>query len=149
MKYDYFIGGRWRNREAVEHVLKTIQDAGKTAYCFIENAYDSDGIIIDTTPGSDVETFMQNLESTPDWRTNPTFKQIFDNDMNGIRNAKEALFVFPAGLSAHMELGAAYGMGKKCYGIGKLDKHETLYLMMDEIYDDIETFVSQKIGVTV
>lgn len=149
MKYDYFIGGRWRNREAVEHVLQSIRDAGKTAYCFIENEYHADGINIDTSKGSNVEAFMQNLETIEDWQTNPTFRKIFENDMNGIREAKETIIVFPAGLSAHMELGAAYGMGKKCYGIGQPDKYETLYLMTDKMYPNIEEFISEKIGVTV
>lgn len=147
MKYDYFIGGRWRNREAVEHALSSIRGAGKSAYCFIENAYNKDGVIIDTAVDSDVETFMHQLETLEDWQTNPTFRQIFENDMNGIRQSEDVIIIFPAGLSAHMELGAAYGMGKKCYGIGKPEKHETLYLMFDQIYPDIESFVKSKIGV--
>lgn len=143
-KYDYFIAGRWRNRKAIEHVLDTVRKAGKSAYCFIENDYDSDGIVIDTAHGSDVESFMKNLETTEDWQTNPTFRQIFENDMNGIRDSREFLLVFPAGLSAHMELGAAYGMDKKCYGIGEPEKYETLYLMMDKLFPDIEAFLESK-----
>jgi len=143
VKYDYFIGGRWRNHKAIEHVMESVRGAGKTAYCFIENTYDSDGISIDES--SDVEASMQGLEALADWRTNPTFRQIFDNDMNGIRESEEFIIVFPAGKSAHMELGAAYGMGKKCYGIGEIEKNETLYLMMDEIYPDVEAFVKDRI----
>lgn len=147
MKYDYFVGGRWRNHEAIRHVLDVLDSSGKSTYCFINNSYDGDDISIDATnsKGDDVETFMQHLETIEDWQTNPTYRQIFENDMNGIKDARETIIVFPAGLSAHMELGAAYGMGKKCYGIGKPEKYETLYLMFDEIYPDIESFMKVRL----
>lgn len=147
MKYDYFIGGRWRNHEEIQKILNALRAAGKKAYCFLDNSYFGDGIDLDANNRKNVENFMAELEATPDWRTNPTFRQIFENDMNGIRDAKETIIVFPAGLSAHMELGAAYGMGKKCYGIGPIEKHETLYLMMNKMYKDVESFMAERIGV--
>lgn len=106
-----------------------------------------DNIELDADNRENVENFMSDLESTENWQTNPTFRQIFENDMNGIRESKEVIIVFPAGLSAHMELGAAYGMGKRSYGIGLVDKYETLYLMMDDIYADIDSFAKEHIGV--
>ena len=39
-----------------------------------------------------------------------------------------------------MELGAAFGMGKPCYGIGKPSKVETLYLMFDQLFDNLSSF---------
>ncbi len=145
-KYDYFVAGRWRNRDAIRTIVDKLRDAGKSVYCFIENQYeDKAGLVIDTSEGSDVESFMQKLETLEDWETNPTFREIFETDMRNQRNSKEFILVFPAGLSAHMELGAAYGMGKKCYGIGSPDKYETLYLMMDKVYPDVETFIEEKV----
>ncbi len=148
MKYDYMIAGRWRNRDEIRKVLDKVRAAGRTAYCFIENDYNGDGIWIDTKNGANIEEFMQNLENTPDWQSNPTFKKIYDKDMNGIKDAKEFLLVFPAGLSGHMELGAAYGMGKKCYAIGRPDKYETLYLMLDSLHDTVDDFLQIRHGVT-
>lgn len=147
MKYDYFIGGRWRNHEEIQKVLDALRGAGKSVYCFLDNSYQGDGIDLDAGDRQNVEKFMIELETTEDWQSNPTFRQIFENDMNGIRESRETIIVFPAGLSAHMELGAAYGMGKKCYGIGPIEKHETLYLMMDKIYQDGESFAAEHIGV--
>ena len=141
-KYDYMIAGRWRNHENIRPLLEGLRKAGKKVYCFIDNAYDSDGVYIDKS-GKNVEDFMSNLETTKNWQTNPTFRQIYENDMNGIRESTEFIMVFPAGLSAHMELGAAFGMGKKCYGIGNPEKHETLYLMMNKIFPSIESFMGQ------
>ncbi len=43
-KYDYFVAGRWPNYNKVRQVLEKIGAACKSAYCFIDNEYDSDGI---------------------------------------------------------------------------------------------------------
>jgi len=148
MKYDYFLGGRWRNHKAIRPVLEALREAGKSVYCFIDNAYDGNNVWIETHEDADAEEFMKNLETVEDWRHNPTFRQIYENDMNGLKASKEVIIVLPAGASAHMELGAGFGMGKKCYGIGKPEKHETLYLMFEEIFPDVESFMSAKVGVT-
>jgi nucleoside 2-deoxyribosyltransferase len=149
MKYDYFIAGRWRNHREIRKVLQAIRETDKKVYCFIDNAYDDDNVVIDTALNADVEKFMNDLESIEDWQNNPTFRKIYENDMNGLRNAETFIMVLPAGLSAHMELGVAYGMGKKCYGIGRPEKTETLYLMFEEIFPDTASFLEAKIGVAV
>jgi len=149
MKYDYFIAGRWRNREQVEHVLKSIRQKGKTAYCFVENSYKGDDIHIETHDTADVESFMSQLETTKDWWDNPTFRKIFEADMQALKSSDNLILVLPGGLSCHMELGAAYGMGKKCFGVGKPEKHETLYLMFDAIYPSVEALTESQIEVTV
>jgi hypothetical protein len=145
-RYDYFLAGRWRNHENIRQLLDSLRKAGKLVYCFIDNAYESDGIYIDKT-GKGVEDFMAKLESVRDWQDNPTFRKIYENDMDGLKNADEFILMFPGGLSSHMELGAAFGMGKKCYGIGEPKKYETLYLMFDEIFQDTESFLKSKVGV--
>jgi len=146
MTYDYFLAGRWRNHENIRPILDALRAADQKVYCFIDNAYDGDDIKIDIVP-DDADTMMKGLETVKDWQTNPTFRQIFENDMNGVKESKNFILTFPAGLSAHMELGVAYGLGRKCYGIGVPEKHETLYLMFDEIYPDVESFLSAKVGV--
>jgi hypothetical protein len=142
MKYDYFIAGRWRSHEKIRPLLEGLRKAGKKVYCFLDNAYDGDGVFIDNS-GKGADDFMSRLEKIKNWQTNPTFRQIYENDMNGIRNTDNFVLVFPAGLSAHMELGAAFGMGKKCYGIGNPEKHETLYLMMEKIFPSVDSFMRQ------
>jgi hypothetical protein len=90
---------------------------------------------------------MGAIENLNDWQANPTFRKIFENDIAAERNSEAVIVVFPAGFSAHMELGAAYGMGKKCYGIGKPEKAETLYLMFDEIFPTLEDFIENHVKV--
>jgi hypothetical protein len=145
--YDYFIAGRTRNRAAIKQVLEAVRQSGKTAYCFIEHEYDSDGIRFDASGTGDAEAEMRTFEQITDWQTNPTFRKIFENDMQALRDSDALLLVFPAGLSAHMELGAAYGMGKKCYAIGAPEKPETLYMMFDGIFSNVEEFIDTTAGV--
>lgn len=141
MKYDYFIAGRWRNRDAINEIVARLRGAGKTVHSFTENSYDGDGIKFDPSLDADPEAMIGATEQLTDWQTNPTFRKIFETDMQAQRDAEAFVLVFPAGLAAHMELGAAYGMGKKCYAIGEPEKTETLYLMLDDIYDDIDAFL--------
>jgi hypothetical protein len=137
--YDFVIVGRWRNKEKVEETLHTFRSAGKKVYCFIEHEYDSDGVKFELHPGADADKMVAATESLVDWRSNPTFRKIFDNDMSGLKNAEKLVIVFPAGLSAHMELGVAYGMGKPCYAVGEIEKTEPLYYMLEDIFPDAKT----------
>jgi len=63
--------------------------------------------------------------------------------MKALKDSDALVLVFPAGLSAHMELGAAYGMGKKCYGLGAPEKPETLYKMFDGLFQTTTELVRQ------
>lgn len=65
-----------------------------------------------------------------------TVQTIFKHDMEGERNSKNFLLVLPAGKSAHIEAGVAYGLGKKCYAIGEYDVTDSLYLIFDKIFAD-------------
>lgn len=49
--------------------------------------------------------------------------------------------VLPAGKSAHIEAGVAYGLGKKCYAIGQYDVTDSLYLIFDKIFANEEELV--------
>lgn len=143
MKYDYFVAGRWRNRDAIAEVVAALRASGEKGYCFIENSYDGDGVLFSSSVDADPEVMMSQMEALTDWRTNPTFRKMFDEDMNALKVSEALVLVFPAGLAAHMELGAAYGMGKKCYAIGQPEKPETLYLMLDGIFPDTKTLLEQ------
>lgn len=63
-------------------------------------------------------------------------RTIFEHDLNGERNSDNFLLVLPAGRSAHIEAGIAYGLGKKCYAIGEYDVTDSLYLIFDKIFKD-------------
>jgi len=47
-----------------------------------------------------------------------------------------------AGKSAHIEAGAAFGMGKKCILIGEQKEAESNYLIFDESYSIADEFIN-------
>lgn len=145
-KYDYFVAGRWRNRDAINEIVMQIRTAGKSVHSFTDNNYDGDGIKFDSSSEADPEKMIAATENLSDWQTNPTFRKIFEADMQAQRESDAFILVFPAGLDAHMEFGAAYGMGKPCYAIGIPEKTETLYLMFDAVYPDVQTFLNTEMS---
>lgn len=134
-KYDFFIAGRWRNKDAIKPVLDTVRASGKTAYCFIENEYS--GEAVEFKMGEDPDAFMKQSEALA--QDDPLIRKIFDVDITAERESENFLLVLPAGIAGHIEAGAAYGMGKKCYAIGTLEKTETLYCIFDRVFPDIES----------
>lgn len=136
LKYDFFIAGRWRNKDSVKQVLDIVRANGYSAYCFLENNYK--GEIIELKMDANPEVFMAELEDLP--QNHPFIQKIFDIDMNAEREAKTFLLVFPAGIAAHIEAGVAYGLGKRCIAIGKLEKTETLYNIFDKIFSTVKEF---------
>ena len=142
MKYDFFVAGRWRNHENITPVVEKIRSTNKTVYYWTESKYDGYGIH-KKLDSKEIDRLMVEEEQMDDWQNDPLLKEIFKRDMSALRNSSAIVVVFPIGFSAHMELGAAYGMGKKCYGLGKPEKAETLYFMFDEIFPDVNLFLEK------
>lgn len=136
-KYDFFIAGRWRNKDNIKPVLDIVRASGKTAYCFIENAYEGEKLSFNIDSQEDIETSMLASEELP--QDDPMIRKIFENDISGERDSDNFLLILPAGIAGHIEAGVAYGLGKKCYAIGKPEKTETLYCIFDEIFPDLAT----------
>lgn len=137
-RYDFFIAGRWRNKDNIKPVLDMVRESGKTAYCFIDNAYEGERLSFNADSQEDIEATMQASEAMP--QNDPMIRKIFEADIMGEREADSFLLVFPAGIAAHIEAGVAYGMGKRCYAIGQPEKTETLYCIFDKIFPDMEAF---------
>jgi hypothetical protein len=72
---------------------------------------------------------MKIAESHPDFWNSADYKETFQTDMSGLKNANTIIMLLPAGLAAHMETGLAFGLNKNLILIGKVEKPETLYLM--------------------
>ena len=140
MKYQYFIASRWRNKTEVLELTEKIRKKGKTVYCFIEGD-GTDYDLKDTKHKFTPEEFMDKFESIPNWLNDPAVKEIFDADMDALKNSHTLILLLPAGKSAHIEAGTAYGMGKKCIVIGQQKETESLYLIFNEFYNSIDDFI--------
>ena len=136
MKTDYMVIGRVRNAENMMKLVNGLQERDKTCYhCLHKPA-------VPEAQDLSWQEQMDILESHSDFWNDPTHRNHFETDMNGLRNADIIVMLLPAGMATHMEAGVAYGLGKKLILVGEVEKPETLYLMFDEHYKDIDSFLS-------
>lgn len=141
MKYDFFLAGRWRNKDAILEVRDALKAVGKSYYCFLENDYSHHKVKF--TESADKDAIMDAYESINDWQNDPEIREIFDNDIEGLKKSKAFLLVLPAGKSGHLEAGIAYGYGKPCYAIGEQKETESHYLIFDNIFPTLDDFIKE------
>lgn len=133
---DYMVIGRYRNKENTQKLVEAIRAKGFTCYDFAEKSAYPD------SPEASAEEQMAALESHPDFLNDPLHEYHFKRDLDGLENAKTVVLLLPAGNSAHMEAGIAFGENKKLILIGTPDKPETLYYIFDEFYKTADDFLS-------
>lgn len=133
MKTDFMVAGRTRNIPAILEVCKALKSIDKTYYCFAENekSHEKAGFNLHDHPDKLADDYEKRDLNSNGIRT------IFNDDLDGLKSADNLLLVLPAGISSHMEAGIAYGLGKRCYAIGPYEKTDSLYLIFDKIFADI------------
>lgn len=137
--YDFFIASRYRNKPEVLLLAEKLEEKGKKVYCFVQ----SDASLKHVgTIEDNAEEAMKKFEAIENWREDARIREIFETDMNALRNSRALILLLPAGKSAHMEAGAAYGMGKKCILIGEQKETESLYFIFDETFPTMESFLA-------
>lgn len=135
MKTDYMVIGKVRNHKNVSRLVQGIEDKGYTCYNFLSKPATPD------TPDLPWEEQMKILESCTDFWNDSVHHHHFEADMAGLINADTIVFLLPGGKASHMEAGVAYGLGKRMVIIGEVENPETLYLMFNEHYPTIESFL--------
>lgn len=136
--HDYFIAARYRNKEQVLALASALRAQGKLVYTFVEsNASRKHVGELD----ADAEQSMRMFESIPNWRDDPRVREVFETDLAALQNSKAVILLLPAGKSAHIEAGIAYGLGKHIVCIGPVEKMESLYLIFDETYPTVAEFL--------
>lgn len=135
MAYDFFIASRWRNKEEVQILADKLRQKGKKVYCFL----DADNAHLDTL--RDPHEAMKEFEALSDWRNDVQVKKIFDADTEGLRKSKALILLLPAGKSAHLEAGIAYGLGKTCILVGEQKETESNYLIFIQWFKTIDEFM--------
>jgi len=130
--YDFFIAGRMRNKEKILEICDIFDELNISYYCFLKNekSFIEAGLDMNKT-ADEIQDKFEDL-----YLNSNEVRQIFEKDMEGEKNSKNFLIVLPAGKSAHIEAGVAYGLGKKCYAIGEYDVTDSLYLIFDKIFSD-------------
>ena len=129
-KYEFFIAGRNRNKENILKICDLFDKYNISYYCFLKNE-DSWGYGNKNQTQEEKQLEFESLDLKSDIVLN-IFKQDLDNE----KSARNFLLVLPAGKSGHIEAGIAYGMDKKCYAIGEYESTESLYNIFEEIFKD-------------
>ena len=132
---NYTIISRFRNKEQCEYLVSKIREKGKTCYNFCDKPADPHN------PEAHPEEQMKAFESVKDFFSDEYFRHIFETDLKGLKEAESVILLLPAGTSAHIEAGIAYGLGKELILIGQPEKPETLYLIFNKRFDTIEEFL--------
>lgn len=139
MTYDYFVASRYRNKVEVLRLVRGLREKRKSLYCFIESEASLKHV---GGLEEDAQEQMKKYETKENWREDPAIREIFESDMNALRDSKTLIMLLPAGKSVHIEAGAAYGMGKRTILIGEQKETESLYLIFNEIYPTIGSFLA-------
>lgn len=132
---DYTIVSKFRNKDQCEFLIKKLAEKGKTCYSFCDTPADPQN------PQASPEKQMQVFESTQNFFDDKYFNHVFLKDLAGLKNAQKVIVLLPAGNSVHIEAGIAYGLGKPLILIGEPEKPESLYLIFNERYKNIEEFI--------
>lgn len=122
---DFFIAGSWRNRDAVLDVVGALERTGVSTYSFVRAQYDDDACAF-AAPGGADEVALDD----------PGIRKLFAQDLDALREADQFVLVLPAGAAAHIEAGIAFGLGKRCFAVGPVDRSETLYRIFDAMTAD-------------
>lgn len=128
--YQFYIAGRARNKENILNICNIFEELNISHYCFLKNkaAHEKAGLHLnDADLAKTFESFGLG---------DPRVRILFETDIEGEKNSDNFLLVLPAGKSAHIEAGIAYGLGKKCYAVGEYDVTDSLYLIFDRIFKD-------------
>lgn len=131
----YTVIGKFRNKENVQKLIESIRTKGYSCYDFTAKPADP------TNPNGTAEEQMKALESHPDFLNDPVHKHHFETDLKGLLDAEVVVLLLPAGSSAHLEAGIAYGLHKKLILVGTPEKPETLYYIFNEHYSTTEDFL--------
>ncbi|MCL5004725.1 MAG: nucleoside 2-deoxyribosyltransferase [Patescibacteria group bacterium] len=132
----FFIASPWKNKEEVEKLSEELKTKGHETYSFLESGEN-------LLTGQPIEAEMKVYwEALANWQNDKRISQIFESEVNGLKACDALILLLPAGDSSHVEAGIAYGLGKKLFLIGAINKPEVVYLMFNKIYMDITSFLS-------
>jgi hypothetical protein len=140
MNFEYTVITRWRNKVEAEELIEKLRAKGKKVYSFFEGDGSVQSLKSDGIKYTPLE-FMQKYESISDWRNDLGVRKIFEVDLAALKNSENVILLLPAGKSAHIEAGIAYGLGKKLILIGEQKETESLYLIFDKVYKDTASFI--------
>jgi len=131
----YFVSSKWRNRDKVLELTEKLRDRKQFVYCFFESEKNIHSAEIDP------EIAMKEFEAIPNWQKDENVIAIFEDAVKKIKDSDCLILLLPAGSSAHIEAGIAYGLGKECILIGDKKEAESMYHIFNKFHNSIDDFI--------
>ncbi len=132
----FFIAAPWRNKQIVEGLSEELTKRGYEVYSFLQSGANlTTGLSI----AEELKTFSDALQN---WRDNQNIKNIFETEMDGLKKSDAVIMIEPTGHSSLLEAGIGYGMGKKVFVVGDIERPEVFYLISEQFYPDINAFLN-------
>lgn len=132
LKYEFCIVGSVRNKDKILKVCDLFDRLNISYFCFYKNEKNWGYGNSNQTP----EEKHRELEAL-DLKSEAALK-LFHTDLESEKKSRNLLLLLPAGKSAHIESGIAFGLGKKCYVMGEYESTDTLYNIFETIFRDIK-----------
>ena len=93
-------------------------------------------------PKDELKTVPEALKDLKNWRTNSELRDLYETELEGLRESDVFILLLPAGESSHIQAGIAFGLNKKTILIGKPESVKTHYLIFDEHYASIDEYIA-------
>ena len=90
MKYDYFVAGRYRNKENVLNLTQRLREKGKSVYCFVESVASVNHV---GEIHEDGESAMKRFEDIEDWWNDERVKDVFRSDLEAEKNSTNSMYI--------------------------------------------------------
>lgn len=114
-----YIASSFKNQHAVEMLTEKLELKGYEVLSFVENSFR--------------ETYDINMDLET-WFKSEGAGNSFKFDTDAVRKADFIIYIGPSGIDAWAEIGMAYGLGKRIFGLKAKDEKVGLMRKMIELW---------------
>ena len=120
----------------VEGLSQELTKQGYDVYSFLQSGANL------STGASIAEELKSFTDAMQNWQDDANIKRVFESELDGLKACDAVIMLEPAGHSSLLEAGIGFGMGKKVFIVGTVEKQEVLYLISQKLYPDIPAFLA-------
>lgn len=131
----YFIASRWENMKQVQVLTENLMSHGHEVFSYVKDPRNF-------VSKEELKNTPAALKDLKNWKNNEELRSIYERELEGLRESDTLILLLPAGESSHIQAGIAFGLGKKTILIGEPKQVKTHYLIFDEHYPSLESYIA-------
>ena len=132
----YFIASRWANMKQVQVLTENLIALGNEVFSYVPDPRN----FVSKDELKDPPAFFSDKKN---WRTNTELREVYEKQLEGLRQSDVFILLLPAGESSHIAAGIAFGLDKKTILIGAPEQVKTHYLIFDEYYPSLDDYLTK------